>query len=394
MSAAADRPAPEESGPLARARALAPLLAAAAPRMDATQELPEEVVAALHEAGMFRLLLPARLGGAALPPHAFVPVIEALAMADASVAWVICQGSGCSLSAGWLGPEVAREVFDGPRAALAWGTPGAARAVPTAGGFRVTGRWSFASGGRHASWLGGHCIVTGADGAPRPGPDGRPVERTMLFPRTAARMDHDWRVIGLRGTGSDAYAVEDLFVPHDHTLARDDPAERRDPAPVYRFVTNTIYASGFAGVALGIARTMLADFMALARRKTPSATARALRDSPVVQAEVAGSEARLLAARCFLLDALRAAWDSAPHPLTLDQRVRIRLAASHASREARAVAEATYHAAGATAIFEDQPFERRFRDIHAVSQQVQARQSHFETVGRHLFGLDIDMRFV
>ena len=111
---------------------------------------------------------------------------------------------------------------------------------------------------------------------------------------------------------------------------------------------------------------------------------------------VAASEARLRGARMYILGTLGEIWDSVQrsHELTLDQRMAIRLAATHTIHEALQVADTAYHAAGATAIFNSNPFERRFRDIHTVAQQVQGRRSHFETVGRHLLGFETDLLFV
>jgi len=195
---------------LERARRLAPAIAAFAERIEAERLLPAELLALLHEAGLYRLLLPRSLG-AELDPRRFVEIIETIAMADASTAWCLCQAAGCSMVAAFLKPEIAAEIFGPPRAILAWG-PGPARAVAGDGVYRLSGNWSFASGGRHASWLGGQAPVFEADGAPRIGADGQQVVRTLLFPAERATMTDIWRVIGLRGTASDAYSVSDLVV--------------------------------------------------------------------------------------------------------------------------------------------------------------------------------------
>jgi alkylation response protein AidB-like acyl-CoA dehydrogenase len=130
---------------LGGARELAPTLAAAADEIERRRELPEAVVAALVERGLYRLLLPRSLGGAELLPPDFVPVIEEIAKSDASTAWCLNQATGCSMTAAYLEPEAACEIFGGPRGILAWGPgPGAARIVD--GGYRVTASWSFASG--------------------------------------------------------------------------------------------------------------------------------------------------------------------------------------------------------------------------------------------------------
>jgi alkylation response protein AidB-like acyl-CoA dehydrogenase len=234
-----------------------------------------------------------------------------------------------------------------------------------------------------------------ADGAPRLR-NGRPARRTLLFPAASATMQDVWDVIGLRGTGSDAFVVADVFVPHEHTVARDDPAERRYQAPLYCFPQGSLYASGFAGVPMGVARTMLDDFLTLARDKTPRGCSRTLRESAVTQSRVAQAETRLGAARAYLLTALESIWREVGRAgaLGLDQRVTIRLAASHAIQQAREVADFAYHAAGGTAVFARNTFERRFRDVHTISQQLQGRDDHFETVGKFLVGLEPDSTFL
>ena len=394
----AAKPAGDPSGDqagdyLARVREMAPELAAAGDEIDRRRELPASIVDALIERGLFRMLLPASLGGAELLPAQYVPIIEELAKSNASTAWCVNQNSGCSMTAAHLAPEVAREIFGGPHGMLAWGPgPGEARVVP--GGYRVTATWGFASGSHHASWLGCHVPVIEADGAKRLHPDGTPVVRTMLFPKSATKFTDIWHTIGLRGTGSDQYSVTDLFVPEAYSL---DVLSRRE-TPVgeerllYRFSSLALYAAGFAGVALGITRSMLGEFIVLARDKIPRGARKTMRDNNVTQAQVAQAEARLSSARGWLLHSLEditEAVASRGH-ITLDERMTIRLASTFAIHTALEVVDILYEAAGATAIFDVNPFERRFRDIHSVAQQLQGRQQHFETVGQHLMGLEAD----
>ena len=373
---------------LRRAREFAPELAAAATEVERRRELPEPVVASLAERGFFRLLLPRSLGGAELLPASFVPVIEEIAKADASTAWCLNQASGCSMTAAYLDPAAANEIFGGSRGILAWGPgPGTARIVD--GGYRVTASWSFASGSHNATWLGCHVPVVEADGTPRLNPNGSPVIRTMLFPKSNARMTDIWHVIGLKGTGSDRFSVEDLFVPERHTASRDHEA-RREQGLLYRFSSLQLYAAGFAGVAMGIARSTLDAFVGLAHDKVPFRSARTLRDNHLIQSQVAQAEAQLSAARASLLRSLREITTEIARVghITLDQRMTVRLASTFAIHQSLQVVDTAYHAAGSTAIFEENPFERRFRDIHTVSQQLQGRQEHFETVGQYLLGLD------
>jgi alkylation response protein AidB-like acyl-CoA dehydrogenase len=371
-------------------------VAEASARVDAERRLPVELVAALVEAGLFHLLVSRSLGGAETDLSTFARVIEVIARADGSTGWCLVQASGCSLVSAFLEPSAAREIFGpGARGILAWG-PGKGQAVPVEGGYRVTGQWSFASGSRHASWLGGHSTVVRPDGSPVLGEHGAPVPLTLLFPREQARMDDIWQVSGLRGTASDAYAVADLFVPESFTLCRDDPSRRREPGPLYGFRQDNVFAIGFASVALGIARGALDAFLELAADKTPRGRSSVLRDDPVVRSEIARAEANWRSGRAFLREVAAGAWEMARETggITLAERVQIRLAATHAIQLAAQALDVAYHHAGATAIFERHPFERRFRDLHAVTQQVQGRYSHYENVGRHLFGLDPDTSFL
>ncbi len=376
---------------IARARAMAPVIAAEAEEIERRRELPPSLREALIENGFYRLLLPRSLGGAELPPLTFVQVIEEIAKADASTAWCLNQTSGCSMTAAYLDPETAREVFGAPDGILAWGPgPGEARIVD--GGYRINTTFSFASGSHDASWLGAHLPIVERDGRPRLNADGTPLICTLLFPKSAAKMTDIWHVVGLRGTGSDQYSVKDLFVPERFCVARDASQARYEPGLLYRFSSLQLYASGFAGVAMGIARSTLDAFIELARDKIPRGGKHTLRDNNVVQSQVAQAEAKLSAARAFLFGALKKITDEVAcnGQLTLDQRMTIRLAATFAIHQARDVVDIAYHAAGANAIFAANPFERRFRDIHTVSQQLQGRQEHYETVGRYRLGLEPD----
>jgi alkylation response protein AidB-like acyl-CoA dehydrogenase len=362
-----------------RARELGPELEAAAEEIERRRELPEPIVEALIERGLFRLLLPRTLGGAELPPAAYVQVIEEVAKHDASTAWCLGQANGCTMTAAVLDPEVAQEIFGDRRGIVAWGPPGPAEARAVAGGYRLTGTWSFASGSHHATWLGAHVTMP-------------PAMRTLLFPKSSATFTDIWRVIGLRGTGSDSYTVTDLFVPESHSVLREAAPKPRQSGPLYAFSSSNMYSSGFAGVALGIARSTLDAFIELARDKIPRGAKRTLRDDNVVQSQVAQSEARLGAARAFLLGSLEQIWRDVTRSgrLTLDHNTTIRLASTWAIHQAKDVVDTAYHSAGATAIFESNPFERRFRDVHTVIQQYQGRQAHFATVGQVLLGLQAE----
>lgn len=378
---------------LARARSLGPLLAASAEEIERQRELPAPIVSALIEHGLFRLLQPRALGGAELDPVTYTQVIEELASHDASTGWCVEQANGCSMAAAFLDPDVAVEIFGPPDGIVAWGPVGPAELSVVPGGFRLTGAWNFASGSHHATWLGAHVVMRGADGAPLCRDDGGEILRTLLFPKSRAKMTDIWHVVGLRGTGSDRYAVTDLFIPERYTVLRDPKIAPRQPGRLYCFSSSSLYACGVAAVTLGIARGMVGDFTELAKGKLAGGGRhQRMCENQVIQSQLAQAEARLRSARAFLLGSLAEIWQAVGESgaLTLEQNTMIRLASTWAIHQAREVVNTLYHGAGATAIFDDRPFERRFRDMHTASQQAQGRQAHYETIGRILFGLPPD----
>jgi indole-3-acetate monooxygenase len=381
---------------IARARGLIPLLRSAADRIDAINELPPDVLDAMFDAGMFKLLLPRAFGGYELKPIDFIQCVEAIAQGDASVAWCMNQGSGCSMAAAYLSPEVAQEIWGGKRDVVAWGQGPGAKAIRTEGGWRVTGTWSFASGSRHATWLGAMCPSFEADSTPMVRPDGKAWERTFMFRRERARIDDVWQVMGLRGTGSDNYTIKDLFIDDARSLTREYEPERQQRGALYSFQAMQLYASGFASVGLGISRAMLDAFIALAKTKSQAWSSDSLRDNQAVQQIVSYSDAAWKAARAGLHKAIDDAWRDVVRSseLSLEHRIEIRQAATYAIHVSRDMAHEVFHEAGSTAIFNRLPFERRLRDVNSVSQQLQGRRTHFETVGLYRLGGEPNLRWI
>jgi alkylation response protein AidB-like acyl-CoA dehydrogenase len=388
---------------IARAEAVRPAVAAASDEIEAKRRLPPHLLDKLHEQQLFRLLMPRTNGGIETDPVTFFHVIETISRADASTAWCLSQAGGCAMTAAYLELPVAEEIFSGPRSVLAWGPGPKARAVECTvdgvHGYKVTGVWAFASGGRHATWLGAHCPVYLADGTRKTWEDGRPVERTLLVRAEEVTWTDIWDVVGLRGTASDQFALTDHFVAHDHGFTRDfaHPAhERREPGPLYRMSAMTCYETGFAGVALGIARGALDDFVDTAKTKIPRGARSPIRDSTVVQMGLAQADIRVRSARAWLLQSLAEIWKrvAAGGELSMDDRIAIRGASTHAIHSAREAVDYAYNAAGATAIFHSHPLQRRFRDIHTVTQQLQGRLNHFETVGAWMMGAETDLTWV
>ncbi len=376
--------------PLEAARKLGPLIRSSAPDADAQRELPRPLFEAIADAGLFQLAMPRALGCPELDLPSYIQVIEEIGKNDASTGWVTNQVAIFATYAARMPHAAARAIWlDTPRSVVA-NTPLAnAQAIVVPGGYRVTGRQGFSTGCRHASWLAAHATVSD-EGRPRLD-EGQPERRYCFVPRAQAELLDTWQVRGMRGTGTHHFAVNDVFVPEERTV-KSVTAPLVETGPLYRIPRTLVFASGDAAVALGTARSCLATFMELATTKTPRAMEALLRDQVMVQSEVGHAEALLRSGRAFLTEAVGQLWAdlTATGAITLDQRATLRLATTHAIRLAGQAVDKVYNLAGATAVYESNPIQRHFQDVHVMSQHLQARLTHYELVGRHWLGLKVD----
>jgi indole-3-acetate monooxygenase len=380
---------PQAFGLVERARALQPLIAGEADEIERTRRLTPAVTSALIENGLYRALLPQSLGGAEAPLESFMQMQEEIAKADASTAWCLGQCAVCAMTAAYLDHDTAEEIFNTPPGILAWGAIAhEVKVVP--GGYMANARWDFASGSRQASWLGAHVKVVEADGTPRKKKDGSPEIRTILFPITSATMYDVWDVIGLKGTGTDSYSVDNLFIPDKFAALRDDPGALREKGPLYKLSTNMVFSMGFAATSLGVARATLDAAVDLSRTKLPQGLS-AMRENNAVQGLIGRTEASLRAARAYLYATGAEVWRDLEGggPITEAHRIALRIAATWTIHQSASVVDTAYHMAGATAVFAANPFERRFRDMHAIAQQIQARDTHYEDAGRAILASNL-----
>ena len=380
---------PAAFGLVERARALKPLIARDADEIERTRRLTPAVTSALVENGLYRALLPKSFGGAEAPLEIFMQMQEEIAKADASTAWCLGQCSVCAMTAAYLEADAANEIFNTPPGILAWGAI-AHEVKAVDGGYIANARWDFASGMRQASWLGAHVRIVEADGTPRHKADGSPEIRTILFPATSATMHDVWDVIGLKGTGTDSYSVENLFIPEKFAALRDDPNAVREEGPLYKLTTNAVFGMGFGATSLGVARATLDAAIELARTKEPQGLA-AMRENNAVQGMIGRSEATLRAARAYLYATAAEVWRDLERGdrLTEAHRIALRIATTWTIHQSAAVVDTAYHMAGATSVFAANPFERRFRDMHAIAQQIQARDTHYEDAGKAILTADL-----
>jgi indole-3-acetate monooxygenase len=381
--------------PVARAREVGPLIAEAADQIEREQEIPPHALAKIIETRLPRMLLPRSAGGDEVEPWIYLRAIEEISRYDGSVGWNLFVANSAALIAPFIPLSAAKTIYDDPRGWIAWGPPNQYTATAVPGGYRISGEWHFASGSRQATWMGAHGQVIEPDGSRRLNRFGKPTTKTLLFPKHKGTPIRDWDTLGMRGTASEGYRLDDVFVPDEFTGTREDPALRRDPGPLYAFTMQGLYSVGVAGVALGIARAMLDQFITLAKDKTPRGLIR-MADMPVVQSDVAHREAALGSGLAYLTEILKDVWESADDiaPIDTQARIRVRLGCAQAIKSAIETADYVYKAAGVSAIFKGTPFERRFRDMHTLSQQIQSRDAHFEAVGRIMFNGDPDGSFL
>lgn len=375
---------------IAKAEALGKELRADAPAIEAARRLPDAWSRRFAEAGFYRIFVPAAYGGLELPPRDFVRVVESLARADGSAAWVtfIAASSGSVLA--YLPEASAREIFSHPEVMLAGVFAPRGRAVAGEGGFRVDGRWQWGSGTQNADWVMGGCQVF-RDGEPERMPNGAPRSRMMLAPRSEIEFFDTWDVSGLCGTGSTDFAMNDLFVPEGRAVGLS--GERPVEGPLYAFPQFGLLGMGIAAVALGLARAAIDELVDFADAKTPTGSQRSLAQRPAAQADVASAEAMLRAGRAWFLETIEAAWEAALRDgrIPVEQRRDLRLATTHAVRESARAVDLMYELAGGTSVYRRSPLQRIFRDVHVATQHMMVAPPVLELTGRLFLGLETDV---
>jgi indole-3-acetate monooxygenase len=348
------------------------------------RRLPDELVRSLRAKGLMRLGAPATLGAAQAPPAVTLRCAETVARGDASTGWCVSIAATSSLLSAYLPAGGAAEIFGEADAVAAgvWAPRGTAR--PVDGGMRVSGRWSYCSGITHSEFLFAGCVLdTGG-----PAESGKPVLRVVAIPTGELEILDTWHTSGLRGTGSHDAVADDVFVPGHRTLSLLDPQLTVD-APLYRFPIFGFFALSIAAASLGNARGAIDDLIELAAGKVGQDSRRTLAERQTTQAAVAGAEASLRAARAFYYQAIDDAWQAAhnPEPVSVPLRAGLRLAATHAVRTGAEVARTMYDVGGGSAIYENSPLQRRFRDAHAATAHFQVNPASWELTGRLLVGL-------
>jgi alkylation response protein AidB-like acyl-CoA dehydrogenase len=368
-----------------KAREIARMASELAGESDRARRLPDPVVAALSECGLLRGGAPREVDALELPPAIALRCAEQIATGDASAGWCVSIAVTSSLLAAYLPGEERDELFGSGRgiAAGVWAPRGKGR--PVDGGLVVSGRWAFCSGITHADLMFAGCFIDSeaSDG-------GRPRPSIVTLSKADLQIIDTWHTLGLRGTGSHDVVADQVFVPTARVFSLfDGPTLDR---PLYRFPVFGFFALSIAAAALGNARAAIDALVELAAGKVGLGSSRTLAERAPTQAAVAAAESSLSAARALYYEAIEAAWQDSQldEPVSLARRNELRLAATHAVRNSADVARSMFDLAGGSAIYDDSPLQRHFRDAHTATAHFQVNEASRELPGRILLGQSAD----
>jgi alkylation response protein AidB-like acyl-CoA dehydrogenase len=370
----------------AEAQTLRPIVEACRAETDHQRRLPDPIAQAFVDRDIYRLVLPLDLGGRGADPLAQFDLTEEISSYDGSVGWNYAIGSNSGMLGGVFPRDIVLKLFASPELAVAGSGPPQGRAVESQGGYRVTGRFAWASGVHQASWVVGGCFVF--DGEQRKmSPHGGPVVVHILAPKSEARVLDTWQTGGMRGTGSTEFVLEDVFIPSAHAFSMFG-GQRFHDSPIFRLPTS-VFGFALTAVPLGIARNTIAALQQLALAKKPPPPRLGLAEQGFTQYTVAKAEAMIEAARLTVRAAFSELWREVREngQASMASRAWLRRASVHAVESSVEAVSTCCRAAGGNALFENQPFERALRDVNAAAGHVVFQRAMMEDCGRVAMGL-------
>ncbi|MEU3416632.1 acyl-CoA dehydrogenase family protein [Streptomyces sp. NPDC006658] len=387
------RPPPSEQTQdwLARVEKIAPVIEENRERAEQDRVTPRPVFEALRDLGIPRMWVSKEFGGEQLPIETGSAIIQALARLDASIAWQMGVQGAIGRLSDYLPDSTSRTLFRDSDGLVVGGVNPSGNAEAVDGGYLLSGEWAFASGSAHADWL--VCAAPVTDGGEVRRTAAGPAVRMLFIRRSDAEIRDTWYTVGLRGTGSNHYRVDKVFVPEEFTV--DGSAMHRPPADrPSRAYPISYYDFGpftSASTALGVAQDALADFKALAARKTATGASSTLATSHTVQEKLARAQGEVHIAETLLAHAaaqVTAHGTDGGDALT----ALVRLTAATVAEKSVAAVDSLFTLAGATSVYATSRLERCFRDIHSATKHITLSSMHFETVGQYLLGGRLVMR--
>ena len=353
-------------------------IAEQSPNINADRKIPDQLIDEMAQKGFFRLLIPKTYKGEEIDYLDYLALVQEISKADGSMGWCFNQNNILSTNAAIMPKTLAEEIWSDQRAILCNGPTQYSNAIPTEGGYRLTGRWNFSSGSQHATWVIAISTIENRD----------PTKKiNMMIPQKDVNFFDVWQVNGLKGTGSFSFEVNDFFVPEKYTFPEFNETEEK--GGLYVIPKNLLFASGFASVALGVARGALDKAIEISKTKVPQEQ-QLLQEQSATQREIGHAEALWGSSNAFVLQKAEHVWNEARNngKLEIEDRIELRLASTHAIRQSAEVVNMAYTICGASSIFEGNPIQRKFQDAHAITQQIQGRLSHYETAGQFFLGIE------
>jgi indole-3-acetate monooxygenase len=371
-------------------RGLVPIVREHADQAEHERHLSAPVADAFRKAGIYRMCRPKELGGLEVDPLTVIEVVETLSRADGASGWCAMINGAGSIFEGFLGERAGRELLTDSNVVTGGVIAPTGRATEVPGGYRVSGRWSIASGCHQCDYLGASCFVFDGPG-PRMGPHGMPEWVVPFFSKGDVKIIDTWNVSGLRGTGSHDFEVTEVFVPEHRCIRMPLP-----PSPyagkLYKFPFFGFLATAVASTALGVARSAIDELTRVAKTKTPFGMMSTLATRASAQIAAAEADAAVRSAHAYLVEAVSDVWASVQEdrPVSVEQRVALRGAATNAATSCARAVDLAYTAGGASAMYAKSPLQRCLRDAHAITQHYLVAPYTQELFGKLLLGAETD----
>jgi 3-hydroxy-9,10-secoandrosta-1,3,5(10)-triene-9,17-dione monooxygenase len=379
---------------VSRARDLRRVLSERTIEADELRRIPDKTIADFHEAGFFRMLQPKRWGGLEVHPRTFFDVQMEIAKGCPSSAWVLGVVAVHKWQLGLFAEQAQLDVWgNGSRTLISSSYAPTGKIERVQRGFKVSGRWSFSSGCDHCDWvfLGGFAPPAAG------GSDGPPDMRTYLLPKSDYRIDDNWQVMGLKGTGSKDIVVDGAFVPEHRTHRLIDgfrcksPGNELNTSPLFRLPFGQIFVRSVSSTAIGIAERALEAFTSTAAKRIAAGDQSKVAVDPTVQRLAADAAAVIDEVKLVLyrnMDELMT-YAEKGEVAPLDRRVRFRFDSSNAADRCAKMVNLLFTESGGRAIFLGNPLLRAWLDINAA-------RAHYannpEKPGRNFGGVQLDLK--
>jgi alkylation response protein AidB-like acyl-CoA dehydrogenase len=374
-------------GILAAARAAAPELAKRREEIEQARRLPPDIVELVRSTGVFRMGFSAEYGGPDLTSVQQTEVIEALAYGDTATGWCAMIGMDTGIYAGYLERSAAQEIMphiDMITAGLIF-PAGKARRVE--GGYRLSGRWGFGSGITHADLVIAGAFIVDADGKPENGPNGVPATRVFFLTPDQVTIEDTWYTTGLRGSGSNHYNIDDVFVPERRAYSFGKALSRSGPMSMPDAIVRNM-----PGVPLGTMRAALDYARAEIGRRTVPTTGQPWHDNYRIQRILGECEMEYQGIRNSVYGSLNHQWERLSRPgatlddLSADERISTMLPRLNAFRVARQVITKLYDLLGTSSIYAPSPMDRWLRDVNTMCTHIVVGDHIIQSAGAHLLG--------